>query len=572
MRGILRIFLGTRGVRKWSVLFCLLIAGIAEGVGLASLLPALSVAFDPDGAQSSFLHRLVFGALDFAGIPHEIEFLLGLVVLGLIAKAILVALAMRMVSFAVADVATNARTDLIKGLLEVKWHYFTRQPLGRLANAMSLDATRFGEIYLLATMFIATVLQTIIYVALSFLVSWQIALASVAVGGFTNLMLTPLVKTARKYGRRQRMRTEDLVTLVSDTLTSIKPLKAMSRQDQFARFFESKSDSLRKALRREAMSRHLMKTLREPLTAIFLIGGLYAYVVYLRDTPHGQSVDFPELLLMVLLLLRAVSTFGRLQEQLQRAVVFESAYWSIRSMIDETKKNREEPFGGRIPTLNEGCRFERLRFGFGDKPVLDDVSLEAPANSLTVITGASGVGKTTVTDLLLGLYSPQAGRILIDGVPLDEIDIHAWRKMVGYVPQELTLFHDTILANVTLGDAAIDDQDAIDALKTAGAWDFVERLPAGIQTMVGERGLQLSGGQRQRIALARALAVKPRLLILDEVTSALDPKTEAEICQNVHHLAGDLTIIAITHQSAWVDVADRVYHFEQPGAGEIAAE
>ncbi len=222
--------------------------------------------------------------------------------------------------------------------------------------------------------------------------------------------------------------------------------------------------------------------------------------------------------------------------------------------------------------MNEGCRFERLRFGFGDELVLDDVTVEAPANCLTVITGASGVGKTTVTDLLLGLYSPQGGRILIDGVPLNEIDIHAWRKMVGYVPQELALFHDTILANVTLGDAAIREPDAIDALKTAGAWDFVERLPAGIHTTVGERGLQLSGGQRQRIALARALAVKPRLLILDEVTSALDPKTEAEICQNVRQLAGDLTIIAITHQSAWVDIADRVYHFDPSGVGEIAAE
>jgi ATP-binding cassette subfamily C protein len=240
-------------------------------------------------------------------------------------------------------------------------------------------------------------------------------------------------------------------------------------------------------------------------------------------------------------------------------------------MIREAGAEREEFVGTKVPTLERACVLERVSFAFGSKPVLDQVSISIPADRLTVLMGPSGVGKTTIADLLLGLFEPQAGRILIDGVPLCEIDLRAWRGMVGYVPQELILLHDTVFANLTLGDPEITTGQAIQALETAGAWPFVESLPEGLTTTVGERGMQLSGGQRQRIALARALLLKPKLLILDEVTSALDPATEAEICANVRALDGSFTILAITHRPAWVDVADRVYELA-PGGVRLVSE
>jgi len=179
-----------------------------------------------------------------------------------------------------------------------------------------------------------------------------------------------------------------------------------------------------------------------------------------------------------------------------------------------------------------------------------------------VITGTSGSGKTTLTDLLLGLYQPQGGKILIDGVPLSEIDLQAWRRLIGYVPQDPILFHDTILANVTLGDPSLGEEEVRQALQAAGAWDFVSAQPEGLERVVGEKGAKLSGGQRQRIALARALAARPRLLILDEVTSALDPDTERDICRNIDALSADFTILAITHGEAWTEIADQVYRLD----------
>jgi ATP-binding cassette subfamily C protein len=201
--------------------------------------------------------------------------------------------------------------------------------------------------------------------------------------------------------------------------------------------------------------------------------------------------------------------------------------------------------------------------------VLNDVTLQIPAGRITTLIGQSGSGKTTIADLLLGLYSADTGTVAIDGIDIREIDIANWRSMIGYVAQEIILFNDTIRANVALGDATLDDGHILAALRDAGLGDVIAQLPEGLDTKVGERGFKLSGGQRQRIALARALVSNPRLLILDEATSALDPVTEAEICETVAAQAGRVTVLAITHQPSWVGRADRIYLVENGGVREV---
>jgi ATP-binding cassette subfamily C protein len=193
---------------------------------------------------------------------------------------------------------------------------------------------------------------------------------------------------------------------------------------------------------------------------------------------------------------------------------------------------------------------------------LNGVSLEIPAGGFVGIAGASGAGKTTIADLIIGLVHPQQGSILIDGVSLAEIDLTAWRKQVGYVPQEMFLFHDTIYNNVVLGDTSISRAEVEEAIRAAGAREFVSRLPDGIDTVIGERGGRISGGERQRIAIATALVRKPKLLVLDEVTTALDSKTEAEICATLRNLSGQVTIVAISHQPALMNEAHSLYRIE----------
>ena len=195
-----------------------------------------------------------------------------------------------------------------------------------------------------------------------------------------------------------------------------------------------------------------------------------------------------------------------------------------------------------------------------------------PAGGITVIVGPSGAGKTTVIDLVTALLRPQEGEVWIDELPLQRVDWRAWRRMIGYVPQDTVLLHDTVRNNVTLGDPELTAADAEAALRAAGSGASCPTLPEGLDTIVGERGGKLSGGQRQRVALARALAHKPRVLILDEATSALDPETEAAICRTLEGLRGELTIVAISHQSPLVDVADRVYRMGDGAATLVADE
>ncbi len=171
MLGVLRIFFGNAGTGQWTVLGCLLLAGLAEGIGLAGLLPLLTVAFGDPGSDSAPINTIVFSAFDAIGLPARFEVLLVVVVVGIIVKAILIILAMKTVGYAVADVATKLRTKLINSLLAVQWSYFTRQPVGRIANAVSLEATRCGEAYLLAALVVSSLIQSVIYLTLAFFVS-----------------------------------------------------------------------------------------------------------------------------------------------------------------------------------------------------------------------------------------------------------------------------------------------------------------------------------------------------------------------------------------------------------------
>ena len=226
------------------------------------------------------------------------------------------------------------------------------------------------------------------------------------------------------------------------------------------------------------------------------------------------------------------------------------------------KLEREILTGSRKPELKKSIRLDHVSFAYDDHYVLQDVSLVFPVGHITAILGPSGSGKTTIVDLVTGLLRPQEGEVWIDEAPMADLDLKMWRHQIGYVPQETILLHDTVLNNVTLGDPGLSETDAKVALRAAGAWEFVNAMPLSMQSVVGERGGNLSGGQRQRIAIARALVHKPKLLILDEATSGLDPESEAAVCDTLLKLRGKLTILVISHQSALVKIADKAHRIQ----------
>ncbi len=562
--GVFRIFFKVSRRRQSTVIGSLLAAGLAEGFGIASLLPALTVAAGDTAGDRSAIHRVVAQALDAVGLPLDLGVLLMVVVACILVKAALSLLAMNYVGYIVSEIATGLRLSLMDRLLEVRWAYFTRQPVGRFANAVSGEAARAAEAFLASSTLMASAVQTAVYLVLALLISWKLCMLAVAIGAVMVLGLNRLVSMARRAGRQQTRRTQVLVSRLTDMLVGIKPLKAMARHVRLGALFAADARELNKALRRQVFSKYSVRSLQEPVMAVFLCGALYVATTV-------WQLPVAQIIVMGLVLARTVTALGKAQLQYQTVMVSESAFWSLRRTIAEAEAERESIAGAAAPSFEQACEFDNVSFAFGDKVILSDVSLVVRAGKTTTITGPSGAGKTTIADLILGLYEPSGGTIKLDGRPLSTVDLSRWRAMVGYVPQDVVLFHDSIFANVTLEDPGLTHDEARTALEAAGAWEFVSQLPDGMESIVGERGTLLSGGQRQRIAVARALIHRPRLLILDEATSALDPETEAAICRNLKTLSErtGLALLAISHQSAWTAAADRVYMLQDQRVIEL---
>jgi ATP-binding cassette subfamily C protein len=539
--------------RSVSTLVCLLLAGVAEGIGLSSLFPVLELAIPEGGnAEPSAFAESVRSSLASVGIEPTLGTLLSIVVGGIGAKAILVLLANRQVGYAVSSVATELRLSLIGALMTARWRYFTTRPAGTIANAFTTEAERASHAFLHGSLIIAAAIQVILYTGIAVAISWQATLAALALGLVSAWALTWLVRAAKRSGVQQTRLLKTSVAHLADALHAIKPLRAMAREQLMDTVLRRETEDLNRAQRGEVLSKEGLKALQEPILVTGLAVGLYVAVTY-------WSMTVSYLLMFGVLFGRTLGAIGKAQKEIQRFVTRESAYLSLVETIDAAKAEREPSRVGQSPTINKGIELRNIQLTYKHEQVLDAVNLFIPAGKLTTLIGASGAGKTSLADMIVGLVSPTSGSITIDGVDIAEIDIRRWRGMTGYVPQELFLLNETIFTNIALGDPAIDDEQVWWALERVGARAFVEALPEKLASPVGERGLLLSGGQRQRIALARAIVCRPRLLILDEATASLDPATENAVVRTVANLRGDMTILAITHQQAFAERADNVY-------------
>jgi ATP-binding cassette subfamily C protein len=563
---LLKTFARAYPLQSAIMLVALLVAGLVEGLSLTALLPLLNrVLTRPDvtgsdaaaheaGGDSGVGDALLSG-IEAVGLSPSVEILLLVIVAGSIIKGGLILLAKKRVGYIVAQVTTDLRLSMLRAMLASRWEYFLHQPLGQLTNSMSNEAIRAANAYLHGATLISQLIQAMVYVMIATLLMWQAALFSFLMGILIYLALSRLVRMARKAGKRQTTYTRMMIARLTDTLLSVKPLKSMGREGLVDTVLVSETKNINRALRREVVSTEFLAAAQEVMFALVLVIGVYVTLV---------KWGLPVATVMVLgfLLSRTLKRTGQVQRSFQKMAACESAYWSIQKTISKAERAREDLGGGRVPTLMQGIELRDVSFSYDDKRILDQINLSIPAGSFTALIGPSGSGKTTSLDLIIGLLQPDSGTLLVDGVPLMDLDLHTWRRTIGYVPQEAILLHDSVLNNVALGDPGISESDVISALQEAGAWDFVQTLADGIHDTVGERGGKLSGGQRQRIMIARALVHRPRLLILDEATSALDPQSELAICETLQKLRGAHTILAISHQPALLEAAERAYRLE----------
>lgn len=550
MRTVFKAFFKSDGASPWITLLCLLSANLFGGIGIATLLPLLTIATDSE--SSSPLVKYAKELFDRVGLQLAIEPLLVIVVLGLALKATLSLVANCYVGYAVTEVTTRLRRKMIPLFFAARWDWFVQQPTGRIMHSVkglpSTSGAAFGD----AARFIAQALETAVYAIIALVVSWKVALAGALAGLVITGLLDRFVRRSRRAGKKQTIRQREIAIIFSNTVANLKALKAMSRHHDLYRLFDHKTLQWRKISRKQVFNREGRTGFQDIIFAFLLgLGAYLALIVW--------QVPVLELIVIGVVLNRGVRGMGKLQSAFQSVITYDYPFHELQRFTEEIEAAREPNRIGKPATLNHNCRLEGVSFAYQDAPVLKSVDLDISIGKITVLTGPSGAGKTTIADLLLGLLSPKSGRILVDGVSLSEIDVETWRRLIGYVPQESVLLYESILANIQLGDPSISTKDVEEALRSAGAWDFVSERPQGMNAIVGERGQILSGGQRQRLALARAIVHRPKLLILDEVTSALDPETELKTCQLVRELSKDVAVLAITHRPAFLEIADEAY-------------
>ncbi|MCP4039321.1 MAG: ABC transporter ATP-binding protein [bacterium] len=552
------VFARAYPVSSALMLLGLVTASLAEGLGATTMLPLFSMIFGGEGVDigpAGELERRVTETLAGFGLEVTEASLATLMLLSLLLKAVLLIAAKRQVGYTVARAATDLRLRLLDALMSARWRYFVDQRMGTVTNAFSSESERASTAYLYITTVMSLLINSSFYMVIAFVISWEATVAGFVTALFGMVGLNRLVRTTRRAGRKQTRLMRSLINRLSDTLQALKPLKAMAREDRIAPLLSDDTLRLNRAAQKKVLSTEVLSAVQEPIiaTCLLLVGAFcHSYL----DMPGSRLV------VLGVVFIRMLIQLARAQRQYQKFTTHESAYWAMEGTIQRAVAECEVDRGGEQPQFEREIELDHVSLRYGDHMIFDDATLAIPAGKITALVGPSGSGKTTLSDLVIGLVDPDEGEVKLDGVPLTRIAKRAWRQHIGYVPQEMFLLNDSVRVNVTLDEEGLSDEQVERALRRAGAWEFVSRLPEGIESCVGERGALLSGGQRQRIAIARALVHEPALLVLDEATTALDPETEAGVWQSMIELRDQVTILAVSHQAALARIADRIFRVE----------
>jgi ATP-binding cassette, subfamily C, bacterial len=444
---------------------------------------------------------------------------------------------------------------LYRAIVSARWSFLVQRRMTDMGHALLSDMERVsGSAHQLLTL-VASSAVAFIYIGVAARLSPGLTLI-VCAGGVATLLLV------RERNRRSANRSAALseanrrvYAMVTESLSGLKVAKSVGA--------EPRDLDVYRGLTRASSSRYLelLRSFADAKRRLDLASAV-GVVVLLLVAVLWFDVRGPGLLLIVFVFARILPRMLALQGSTQLFLAGLPAYASITRLIAECEADADGlvAAGQSRVDVTRSVTFDTVRFAYASGPaVLDRLTLTMKAGHTTALVGASGAGKSTVADLTMGLLSPSAGQVLIDGLPLAGPVQQAWRHSIGYVPQDGFLFHDTIRRNMLWACPSTGDRDIWNSLETAAASAFVARLPDGLDTVVGDRGVRLSGGERQRLALARAILLKPSLLILDEATSALDSANEGQILEAVARLRGQLTILLITHRLSTVRQADAIH-------------
>ncbi len=572
MHKLMHILTRNQKRRAIVVLIVIIIGSWFELLGVSAVMPFLQAILTPEVLMES---KYLQPVIDFLRIETATGVLI-LVGVGLILVYVLKNVFMIYANYISYDYSTRVRKELtikmLHSYMSRPYTFFLNVNMAEILRGCNEDIegvyTMLSHSFTILAELLAALLIAcyIIYTEPLTAVAAVMLILAVMMG--IVLFFKPLMKRlGRTYMEAQAAKNK----AIYQTVSGVKELYAMQRQDLFIKEYDAAADMVRKTQRNYEFVNNSPDRIVEGICLSGLIG-----IVLIRLLMGVDMVTFvPKLGSFAMAAFKLLPSIGKISNRVTGIVYHKPRLDNVYNNILEAEKyekecEEESRRRNRGQEIDKAIEFQEVvsvenivwQYEGQTKPVLTDVSLCIHKGESVALIGASGSGKTTLSDILLGLLAPEKGSIYMDGIDIYTIP-KIWARIVGYVPQSVFLIDDTIRNNVAFGLRDVDDSDIWKALEQAQLKAFVETLPAGLDTIVGDRGIKFSGGQRQRVAIARALFNKPEILILDEATAALDNETEKAVMESIDALQGQITMVIVAHRLTTIHNCDSIYEVKE---------
>src|SRR3989344_299817 len=502
------------GRYKWQIAAMAVLtsmSGVLEGIGINAVIPLFSLADKNQPEASDIISKTIKNIFLFFHINPTVKYLLILIASLFVVKALFLFISQFITLRISADYQKKTRSELLQLFLQTHWPYLSKQKIGHIDQVLVQNVYDSSTFLIHIGAGFLIVINLLIYSLLVINISSAVVFLALIFGFLVIICFRPLFYKTRMVSHQIVKKKKNLAHYLNENIIGAKSVKSMSIEEQVFKNCLKYFDDLKNLQIKVGWMASLNQILLQPIGIFFIIG---VFVFFYKNT----LLNFASFAVSIYAITKVFSNIQSVQSEIYSWNAGLPSLLSVLGFRDEVLRHQEENVGGKKFGFRNFLAFRDVAFSYdkdGSEAVLSDISFPVKKGEIVGLIGSSGAGKTTIVDLLLRLLRPVQGKIVLDELDISEISLQDWRINVGYVSQDIFLINDTILNNIKFYGDSIAFEEVVAAAKTANIYEFINSLPEKFETMVGERGIQLSVGQRQRVVLARILARKPTILILD---------------------------------------------------------
>ena len=538
-------------------------ASILEGLGISAIIPLFSFVTGGAGTAADTITHIIGGIFASLGLPYTFRFLLVFVGVLFVVRILALFAIQNVTARIVFGYERDMRKRMFGATIRARWPFLSMQKVGHLDQLLITNTTNSSQFFGTFSTMVLIATKTVAYIVIALNISKIVATLSLIVGALLFVLFKPLFTINKKFSEEAEQLNRALAHFVSQHIAGMKSIKSAAVEGAVEGKISGYFERIRQVFVNMVTVRGLLE-MGMQFAGLAFVGGVFVYLY------RFSNFNFASFAVIVYAVNQIFGQVQAAQVQLHSLSTMIPYLSRARAYQKEAQENAESVHDAREPSLAKGIEFRKVSFSYpGRREILKDVSFRVDRGAIVAIVGPSGVGKSTVADLLLRLIEPSSGSILSDGEDIQTTSLKEWRSKVAYIPQEAFLLNDSIRNNISFYDAAMTDEMIVEAARKANIHEFIMSLPKKYETPIGDRGTLVSGGQRQRLVLARLLARKPRVLVLDEATSALDVESEQAIRRSIEQLRGETTVFIIAHGGELHRSADLSIMLEDGRVGSV---